>query len=164
MKNLLALKNIVLIGFVLIVVVIFAVIKIPQDNTPVSPTPKTNEQSAPPPFVAAAGPSPSSTAPTALKSKTQTAPAPATLPNTPQADTTDDCGSNFDCYQAYYQNQVKAFGVVAAFDKLKEQYPQNAYVQSQCHPLTNVIGQSAILLYESVSQAFSNGDGFCWSG
>ena len=75
-----------------------------------------------------------------------------------------ECASNFDCYQIYYQDVTKKFGVTSAFAQLKKQYSQNNYVQAQCHPLTHVIGQSAVDLYSTLSEAYTKGDSFCWSG
>lgn len=75
-----------------------------------------------------------------------------------------DCGSNFDCYQTYYQGLVKDFGVATAFVELKQQYPTNSYVQAQCHPITHIIGQAAIQIYPTISEAYTHGDSYCWSG
>jgi hypothetical protein len=116
------------------------------------------EPSAPPAFVAAAGPNPDT------KTKTPVTPTPAENGNTKIPAAPTDCAGNFECYETYYRAAVKDFGVAAAFDRLKEQYPVNSYVQSQCHPLTHVIGQAAIALYANVSEAYTKGDGFCWSG
>ncbi|MBI3231535.1 MAG: hypothetical protein HYZ51_00415 [Candidatus Doudnabacteria bacterium] len=72
--------------------------------------------------------------------------------------------SNFDCYQKYYQQLVRIQGVQAAFTDLRARYNQNSYVVAQCHPLTHVIGNSAIEKYPSASEAYLHGDSFCWSG
>lgn len=70
----------------------------------------------------------------------------------------------FDCYEKYYDNLTSTKGVKAAFDDLKLRYPKNGYIQSQCHPITHVIGNSAALIYPDVGVAYSKGDSFCWSG
>lgn len=55
-------------------------------------------------------------------------------------------------------------GVPAAFADLKENYQGSVYIQAQCHPLTHVIGRSAVNFYPEVSEAYSNGNSLCWSG
>lgn len=72
--------------------------------------------------------------------------------------------SDFDCYQSYYQKLVRTKGIPAAFADLKARYPENSYIQSQCHPLTHVIGRTAAESYTKVSEAYTHGDSFCWSG
>ena len=72
--------------------------------------------------------------------------------------------SNFDCYQTYYQNLVRTKSIAAAFSDLKARYTQNSYVESQCHPLTHVIGRTAAEKFNKVSDAYTYGDSFCWSG
>jgi hypothetical protein len=47
---------------------------------------------------------------------------------------------------------------------LRTRYPINGYVSSQCHPLTHVIGRTAALTAKNVSDAYTQGDSFCWSG
>ncbi len=77
------------------------------------------------------------------------------------------CGTDstsFVCYQNYYTNLVEQKGVATAFADLKKEYELSGYVRSQCHPLTHVIGHSAVTLYPEVSTAFEHGDPFCWSG
>lgn len=71
---------------------------------------------------------------------------------------------DFSCYEAYYRDFVARSGIKAAFADLRARYGENAYVRSQCHPLTHVIGQSAAEKFPDVSEAFKNGDVFCWSG
>ncbi|HYV33301.1 MAG TPA: hypothetical protein VE973_00430, partial [Candidatus Limnocylindria bacterium] len=78
-----------------------------------------------------------------------------------------DCvkaSSDFSCYDNYYSSLVMQKGVDAAFVDLKKRYEENAYVRSQCHPITHVIGNAAVKLYPDVSKAYTHGDGFCWSG
>lgn len=72
--------------------------------------------------------------------------------------------SNFECYANYYRDLLAKKGVKAAFDDLRLRYNYNPYVQSQCHPLTHVIGNAAAKKFETVSDAFLVGDSFCWSG
>ncbi len=71
---------------------------------------------------------------------------------------------NFRCYDKYYSKLTASKGVAAAFADLKVRYAKSAYVKSQCHPITHVIGNSAAILYPDVGVAFSHGDSFCWSG
>jgi len=72
--------------------------------------------------------------------------------------------ADFSCYEKYYENLAQEKGIVAAFADLKERYNGSAYVRSQCHPLTHVIGHVAVELYPEVSLAYTHGDSFCWSG
>ncbi len=71
---------------------------------------------------------------------------------------------DFDCYQKYYQNLVKNSGVQVTFEDLRARYNQNSYVVAQCHPLVHIIGNVAVEKYPTVSEAYSHGDSFCWSG
>ncbi len=72
--------------------------------------------------------------------------------------------NNFDCYENYYTSTVKNKGIKAAFVDLKARYPVNAYVKSQCHPITHVIGRTAASKFKNVADAYTEGDSFCWSG
>jgi len=72
--------------------------------------------------------------------------------------------NNFDCYEPHYQKLVEQGGSKLAFQDLKARYDKNDYVKSQCHPITHVIGQEASKYYKTVSEAFTSGDSFCWSG
>ncbi len=72
--------------------------------------------------------------------------------------------NTFDCYEDYYFEMVKKEGIRAAFTDIHARYETNAYVKSQCHPLTHIIGRAAAGLYEKVADAYVQGDSFCWSG
>jgi hypothetical protein len=72
--------------------------------------------------------------------------------------------SDFECYQSHYQDLVHNSGIDDAFADLKARYPNNSYVQSQCHPLTHVIGRTAAESFNKVSDAYQQGDSYCWSG
>lgn len=72
--------------------------------------------------------------------------------------------SNFDCYEKHYVTLVKEKGIKAAFDDLKARYKGNGYVVSQCHPITHVIGREAALKFATPGEAYTQGDGLCWSG
>ena len=84
--------------------------------------------------------------------------------NTAEAKCLDADSTNFDCYETYYTKLVKESGIVAAFSDLRNRYKTNSYVQSQCHPLTHVIGRVAAEGLENPGEAFPKGDAFCWSG
>ncbi|MEK7193441.1 MAG: hypothetical protein AAB652_01485 [Patescibacteria group bacterium] len=71
---------------------------------------------------------------------------------------------NFDCYEAYYKNLVQKNGVKEAFVDLRSRYGESAYVKSQCHPITHVIGRVAAEESPDVASAYAKGDSFCWSG
>lgn len=89
----------------------------------------------------------------------------ALLPNDKQ--TGSDClttSLDFACYEDHYDKLVANSGVTAAFADLKTRYEKNPYIQSQCHPLTHVIGRAAVQLYPQVSDAFTKGNSLCWSG
>lgn len=91
-------------------------------------------------------------------------------PNNPNTSTSvnDDCldqyAQTFGCYEDYYKAVVSKQGVTAAFADLKTRYASNTYVQSQCHPITHVIGSAAADLYKDVGVAYTKGDSYCWSG
>lgn len=72
--------------------------------------------------------------------------------------------NNFACYQAHYENLVKNKSIQAAFADLRIRYKQDMYVVAQCHPLTHVIGNEAVEKFNSVGEAYTQGDSFCWSG
>lgn len=72
--------------------------------------------------------------------------------------------TNFGCFETHYQKLVGQGGSKLAFQDLRARYDQNDYVISQCHPVTHVIGQEASKHYATVSEAFTSGDSFCWSG
>ncbi|OGG52548.1 hypothetical protein A2851_01540 [Candidatus Kaiserbacteria bacterium RIFCSPHIGHO2_01_FULL_53_29] len=75
-----------------------------------------------------------------------------------------DKTADFDCYKDHYTTLIKTDGIAAAFVDLKARYQTNAYVRAQCHPLTHVIGRVGADGFENVGDAYTYGDGFCWSG
>ncbi len=94
----------------------------------------------------------------------ETAPAatqPITLDANPCLDSTTD---TFNCYERFYTALVLERDIPAALAQIKSEYVTSGYVQSQCHPLMHVIGHAAAKRYPDVGEAFSHGDGFCWSG
>jgi hypothetical protein len=72
--------------------------------------------------------------------------------------------ADFSCFDELYARIVKEAGIPTAFADLKERYEQSDYVQSQCHPLTHVIGRAAAQKFTEVSDAYKAGDSYCWSG
>ncbi len=96
-----------------------------------------------------------------VKSSAESGPA---MPTIPVPDCVTKQETTFYCYENYYRDIVKTDGIAAAFGDLKARYPNNGYVQSQCHPITHVIGQAATDKYPKVSEAYVHGDSFCWSG
>lgn len=72
--------------------------------------------------------------------------------------------ADYAFYQQHYQNLVLESGVTAAFDELKNEYTKDAFVSSQCHQLTHVIGRAAFDLYGDLPYTYSQGDPFCASG
>ncbi len=71
---------------------------------------------------------------------------------------------NFYCYQKYYTQLVKNQSITAAFADLRARYNKDGYVVSLCHPLAHIIGSAAVEKYPTVSEAYTHGDSFCWSG
>lgn len=82
----------------------------------------------------------------------------------PDADCLDSASQDFDCYDTHYAALTKEQGAQSAFADLRVRYPGNPYIQSQCHPIAHVIGRAAADKYASVSEAYTQGDSFCWSG
>lgn len=74
------------------------------------------------------------------------------------------CDQNLNCYLNFYSNFVEKKGVAQTFEILKKDYSKNSYVLKQCHSITHTIGHSAYKLYPDVTEAFDQGDPFCWSG
>src|SRR3989338_7514761 len=72
--------------------------------------------------------------------------------------------NDFDCYDEYYTELTMQKGLQNAFDDLKQRYQTDPYAVSQCLPLSHSIGRAATKIYDKVSEAYVNGDGFCWSG
>jgi hypothetical protein len=89
-------------------------------------------------------------------------------PKTVDDSISDTCISaqtqTFSCYQDYYAALVRRKGVTVAFADLRARYDLNAYIKSQCHPITHVIGSTAAQIYLDVGTAYTKGDSFCWSG
>jgi hypothetical protein len=108
--------------------------------------------------------SPSSSVTASSTSKAKVTGAAKTAPVAISDICTGSDSANFDCYQSYYQNIVRTKGTAAAFTDLKARYQKNSYVQSQCHPLTHVIGRTSAEKFSKVSEAYTEGDSFCWSG
>ncbi|MES2315533.1 MAG: hypothetical protein V4486_02230 [Patescibacteria group bacterium] len=70
----------------------------------------------------------------------------------------------YNCFSEYYKNLVKTSGVTLATADMKKRAAENPSVLSQCHPLMHVIGRAAVGNYKTISEAFANGDSYCWSG
>lgn len=87
-----------------------------------------------------------------------------TLPYSYMVNVCTGAKQSFTCFSDYYQNLVSKYGASFAFTDLKERYEKNPYVQTQCHPITHVIGQEASKSYKTVSEAYLHGDSVCWSG
>lgn len=77
---------------------------------------------------------------------------------------TGSLSTDFDCYEGHYAELVKDEGIAAAFNDLKSRYSENGFVKAQCHPLTHVIGRFAAKEFAAVGEAYTQGEGFCWSG
>lgn len=71
---------------------------------------------------------------------------------------------DFQCFRRHFEMITRAYGPAVAFADLKELYAHNAYIVSQCHQFTHVIGNTAGELYPDIGTAFRYGDSICWSG
>lgn len=78
------------------------------------------------------------------------------------------CGKSGDerygCFDEFYRGLTQKYGPAGAFVDLKQRYPEDDFIQADCHPLTHAIGQVAAGFYDTVSEAYLNGDSYCWSG
>ena len=77
---------------------------------------------------------------------------------------TGENATNFMCYDNLYAAIVREEGIEESFAFLRKEYQDNAYVETQCHQITHVIGKAAVEKFPSVSEAYGVGDSFCWSG
>lgn len=76
-----------------------------------------------------------------------------------------DCGGQqFECYNDFLTLRTRNIDPAAAMKEIRGAYETDAYVKSQCHQLTHVVGREAIRKYGTIREAFSHGDSFCWSG
>lgn len=81
----------------------------------------------------------------------------------PDCPPTNALYERFQCFRKFYGKIISTDGVNAALADIKSRY-DDPFIKSQCHQLMHVIGREAALVYPLVSDAFSHGDGFCWSG
>jgi hypothetical protein len=72
--------------------------------------------------------------------------------------------SEFVCLTDYYKNLVINYGAPTAISDIKQRAQDDRNALSLCHPLMHVIGREAANSYKSISEAFSKGDAYCWSG
>ena len=71
----------------------------------------------------------------------------------------------YDCYGKFYTQLVKSSGAPAGMEHIKKKYALgDAFYISQCHQLTHMVGRAATEKYTTVSEAYTHGDSFCWSG
>ncbi len=71
---------------------------------------------------------------------------------------------DFQCYKAYYESLTTIAGAPIALKDIIRTYATSTFVQSQCHQLSHVIGNTAYDQKGSIGEAFIDGDSFCWSG
>lgn len=80
----------------------------------------------------------------------------------------DTCAASqnltFGCYKDQLTRLTDNQDPMTAFALLKGSYDKVSYVKSQCHQLVHVIGRAGYEKYDNLSDTFSNGDKFCWSG
>ncbi len=90
---------------------------------------------------------------------------PDTLPQPePAVWCTEENAGDFQCYKKYYETLTKTLGAPLALAEIKSTYATSSFIKSQCHQLTHVIGNTAYEQKDSISETFSEGDSFCWSG
>ncbi len=70
----------------------------------------------------------------------------------------------FSCYKKELTTLTQQSSPKEAFDLIKNQYSSVPYVKSQCHQLAHVVGRVAYEKYQNLSETFSAGDKYCWSG
>jgi hypothetical protein len=71
----------------------------------------------------------------------------------------------FSCYKNELTTITQDQGPEAAMSLVKTQYSKIAYVKSQCHQLTHLIGRAALDKYHSnLADTYAHGDQYCWSG
>lgn len=68
------------------------------------------------------------------------------------------------CYEAFYRKMVLNEGASVAFVDLKKRYESDSFAKSECHQLTHAIGRASVMKYPDISEAYTRGDSFCWSG
>lgn len=80
----------------------------------------------------------------------------------------DECAlqdnATFGCYRKLLEKITNERSPKEAFDLVKQQYDSVPYVKSQCHQLAHVIGRTALAKHKNISDTFSLGDKYCWSG
>ena len=72
---------------------------------------------------------------------------------------------DFQCRKKHFETTTRVLGPKAALENLKVLYARDPYIVSQCHQLIHSIGNVAAEMYGgNIGEAFTYGDGFCWSG
>jgi hypothetical protein len=70
-----------------------------------------------------------------------------------------------DCWYARYKTMVTQNpDTKEVFKDVKIAYEASSFVKSNCHQIAHIIGRAAGKKYQSVSEAYQQGDPFCWSG
>ncbi|TSD07861.1 MAG: hypothetical protein Greene07144_665, partial [Parcubacteria group bacterium Greene0714_4] len=71
----------------------------------------------------------------------------------------------YSCYNEFYVELVKKSGSGEAMAYIKKKYNEgDGFYKSQCHQLVHMVGRAATDVYTTVSEAYTHGDSFCWSG
>jgi hypothetical protein len=87
---------------------------------------------------------------------------------TSQAAVTDLCQQKnditFGCYKNQLADIIDASGPEAATALLKDKYQASDFIRSQCHQLLHIVGREAYAKYGNLTETFTHGDPFCWSG
>ncbi len=97
--------------------------------------------------------------------KAATVPSVKVTNNSPLVDTcADKNGTSYSCYKDQLTKITSEQGPERAMDLIKQEYDKSAYVKSQCHQLTHIIGRAALAKYKNVADTYAHGDQYCWSG
>lgn len=73
-------------------------------------------------------------------------------------------GQDFKCYSDYFESKTQTSSALDAITEMKTLATTNEYVKAQCHQLIHVVGRTAYEKYGSLTDAYTKGDSYCWSG
>lgn len=71
---------------------------------------------------------------------------------------------DFSCWEQRYEAMVAEQSPQAALADARQAYNTIPYVKTNCHQIAHRIGRAAGRKYGDVSQAYAQGNDFCWSG
>lgn len=68
------------------------------------------------------------------------------------------------CYKEYFTKKTNKDGAKAAIEEARQNYTKDQFIVAQCHEIMHVIGHAGYTKYGTISDAYKQGDAFCWSG